>query len=116
MFDHRARLRRRSPSQRLGELPDATLDQQTAGQLHQILRCNLTHPLALTLLRQALLTTLAQIAVVARSIAFDQITHLRRLRLPERLDRFRCVEPGKEHIADTVFTLLDGELVRAEVA
>ena len=106
---------RRGTGQGFGELSNPALDQQTTGQFDQILWGNIANPFALTLLRQALLTAFGEIAVVARGITLDQITHLCRLRLPEGADRFRRIKPIEKDIADTVFTFFDSELIRAEI-
>ena len=72
------------------------------------------HPVALALLRQTLGPTLAQGAVVAGHITFDQLAYFRGLRLPESVDGLRGVQPGEKQIADAVFALFDRELIRAE--
>ncbi|MNX97204.1 hypothetical protein D3C86_1295590 [compost metagenome] len=105
----------RGTGQGFGKLADATFDQQAPGQLDQIRRGNVAHPISLALRRQSLDATLAQGAVVPRHIAFDQLTHWRGLGLPETGDGLRGVQPGEKYIADQILPLLNGELIRPEV-
>ncbi|MNE47521.1 hypothetical protein D3C80_1419320 [compost metagenome] len=105
------RSRRRGARQRFGELPDATFHQQAAGQLDQVRGRDFPHPVALALRRQPPGPTLAQGAVVAGHITFDQLAYFRGLRLPEPGHGLRGVQPIEKKIADLVFALLDRQLV-----
>ena len=111
----RSGLRWGRTGQGFGELAHPAFCQQAPRQLDQILGVDLTHPFTLALLRQSLLTAFGQIAVVTGGVASYQITHLSRLRLPERFDRCRCVEPGEEHITHAIFPLFNGELFGTKV-
>ena len=108
-------LRRRRASQGFGELPDTALDQQAPSEFDQIFGADITHPLTLALLRQALLAAFGEITVIARGITFHQVVHLRRLRVPEGFHRCGSVEPGEEQVADAILALFDGELLRPEI-
>ncbi|MNH09476.1 hypothetical protein D3C79_689300 [compost metagenome] len=105
------------PRQRFDELPDTAFGEQSAGQLDQVLAADRPQPLAVaTFGRQPLAAALGQRPVVAAGITCQQRLYRRRLRLQERLDCRRRVEPGEEHIAGQVVTLLQGLALGTEVA
>ena len=102
--------------QRFGKLADTALHQQATGQLDQIEGGNRSQPFGLLAFgRQPLRSAFRQRPVETLGVAFEQRLNRRRLRLPERRDRDRLVEPGEEQIAGEVFPLLQGALLRAEV-
>ena len=70
--DPRCGLWRRGTDQGFGELTNPALDQQPTGQLDQVFWSNIANPLALALLRQALLTAFGEIVVVARGIPWTK--------------------------------------------
>ena len=65
------------------------------------------------MLRQAF--AFAELTVVTGHIAFDQVTHFRRLRLPESSHGLWGIEPGKKQVAGEVIALFEGHLLWAKV-
>ncbi len=105
------------PGQRFDELPDTAFGEQPTGQLDQVLAADRPQPLAVaTFGGQPLAAALGQRPVVAAGITCQQRLHRRWLRLQERIDCRWCVEPGEEHIAGQVVTLLQGLALGTEVA
>ena len=103
----------RSSNQRFGKLTDATFDQQTTGQLDQILRCDRPNGSVVALRGQVF--TLTELAVIPVHITFDQISHLRGLCLPKSRDRLGRVQPVEKHITGQIVSLLKGQRLRPKV-
>ncbi|MNZ63188.1 hypothetical protein D3C78_813280 [compost metagenome] len=108
-------LGRRGTDQRFGKLADTAFDQQASSQFDQVQCGNRPDPVPLALFGQTLCAALTQIAVVPGHIAFNQLPHGRGLRLPEANHRLGAVQPTEKHIADAIFPLFKGELLRAEI-
>ena len=106
---------RRGGHQRVGELADLAFDQQAPGQAQQVIGRDGPQP-GLAKATGGLAVGLAEEAVETGGVAFEQLAHRGRLRLPEGLQRLGLVEPGVKDVGRQVVQLRRRLALAAEIA